>query len=73
MEKQISKIIDEFYDIGMVIGVCEIFGGFTNRGFGIRSCKDGDCRTYFVRKYRDGVTFQEIQLEHALINHAMKN
>ena len=73
MEKQISKIVEDLYDMGAVIDVYEIFGGFTNRGFGIRTRKDSDRNTYFVRQYRDGVTLEEIRFEHALINHAIGN
>ena len=73
MEKQISEIVEDLYDMGAVIDVYEIFGGFTNRGFGIRTRKDSDNNTYFVRQYRDGVTLEEIRFEHALINHAIGN
>lgn len=73
MEKQISEIVEDLYDMGAVIDVYEIFGGFTNRGFGIRTRKDSDSNTYFVRQYRDGVTLEEIRFEHALINHAIGN
>jgi homoserine kinase type II len=73
LEKQISELIETFYDIGKVSLVYEIFGGFTNRGFGIRTYKDHDSRTYFVRKYKDGVSIEDIQFEHALIHHAIKN
>ncbi len=73
MEKQISKIIKEHYDIGIVSDVYEIFSGFNNRSFGIRTRKDSDSKTYFVRQYKSGATLKEIQFEHALINHAIGN
>ncbi len=73
MEKQISEIIEKHYDIGTVNDVYEIFGGFNNRSFGIRTRKDSDNKTYFVRQYKGGATLKEIQFEHALINHAIED
>ncbi len=69
LENQISRIIEEHYDIGTVSDVYEIFGGFTNRVFGVRTREKND--TYFVRRYRKGVILEEIQFEHGLINHAI--
>ena len=40
LEKLISELIEKLYDIGTVSEVTEILGGFTNRGFGIRTQKD---------------------------------
>ena len=61
MEKQLSEIVEDLYAIGTVINVYEIFAGFTNRGFGIRTRKGSDSNTYFVRQYKDGVTLKEIR------------
>jgi len=66
LEKLISELIEKLYDIGTVSEVTEILGGFTNRGFGIRTQKDSNSSVYFVRRYKDVVTRKEIQFEHAL-------
>ncbi len=73
LEKLISELIEKLYDIGTVSEATEILGGFTNRGFGIRTQKDSNSSVYFVRRYKDVVTRKEIQFEHALINHAIGN
>ena len=72
LERQISEIIEKYYDIGTVREVTEIHGGYNNRGFCIRTRRDRHSHTYFVRQYKDGVTRKEIQFEHALINHAIE-
>ena len=73
VREQITEIVEDLYDIGNVLDVHEIFGGFTNRSFGIRVRRDGREQTYFVRKYKPGTTREEIRFEHALIRHAIEN
>jgi homoserine kinase type II len=72
LEKQLCELIEKFYDIGAVRGLSEIFGGFNNRSFTVRAGKGHDTRTYFMRKYRDGMDIEEIRFEHALIRHAIE-
>ena len=72
MEKQISDLIEKFYDIGTVIDLTEILGGCNNRGFCTLTQKGSDSHTYFVRQYKSGVTRKEILFEHALIIHAIE-
>lgn len=71
--EQIIEIVESLYDIGTVTAVYEIFGGFTNRSFGIDMLKDGCQKTYLMRKYQYGITVEEIRFEHALIRHAINN
>ena len=73
MRKQITEIVESFYDIGSVTAVYEIFGGYTNRSFGIEVLKDGCDRTYFMRMYNPNVVAGEIRFEHALVRHAIQN
>ena len=72
-DQQIIDIVENFYDIGTVTAVDEILGGYNSRSFGLQTHKDGCARTYFLRKYKDGVSVGEIRFEHALISHAIKN
>jgi homoserine kinase type II len=72
-DKQITEIVESLYDIGTVTAVHEIFGGFNSRSFGIEALKDGCAKTYFLRKYKFGVSAGEIRFEHALISHAIKS
>jgi len=73
LREQITEIVESLYDIGTVTAVYEILGGFTNRSFGIDALKDGCKKTYFMRKYKYGITVEEISFEHALIMHAINN
>jgi len=72
-DKQITEIVESLYDIGTVTAVNEIFGGFNSRSFGIEALKDGCAKTYFLRKYKTGISAGEIRFEHALISHAIEN
>lgn len=73
LREQITEIVEDLYDIGMLTDVYEIFGGYNNRSFGIHTCKEGCDDLYFMRKYKYGITSEEICFEHSLINHAIQN
>ncbi len=71
--EQVTAVVENFYDIGRVTGVREIFGGFTNRSFGVRVEKNGAVDEIFVRRYKSGIDIGEIRFEHRLIGHAIEN
>ncbi|SMD13849.1 phosphotransferase [Sporomusa malonica] len=73
LRTQIIELIEENYDLGKVIEVYEIFGGYVNRSFGIYVEKDGGQKEYFVRKYKSGITDKEIMFEHKLIDFSIEN
>jgi homoserine kinase type II len=73
LRNQIVEAIEANYDLGKVVDVYEIFGGYVNRSFGIYTEKDGQRHEYFVRKYKLGVTEKEILFEHKLIMFALEN
>ena len=73
LRTQIIELIEENYDLGKVIEVYEIFGGYVNRSFGIYVLKDGKQSEYFVRKYKNDITDKEIMFEHKLIEFSIKN
>lgn len=70
---QVAEIVENLYDLGSVTDVREIFGGFTNRSFGVRVEKEGAAAQFFVRRYKAGIDFGEIRFEHRLIDHAIEN
>ncbi|MDW7674986.1 MAG: phosphotransferase [Bacillota bacterium] len=70
---QIADIVNSYYDIGTVSEVYQIFGGYVNKSFGVYTVKDGKKCEYFVRKYKVGITEQEILFEHSFINCAIEN
>jgi homoserine kinase type II len=71
LRNQIVEVIEGNYDLGKVVDVYEIFGGYVNRSFGIYTEKNGRRNEYFVRKYKLGVKEQEILFEHKLIMFAL--
>ncbi|NYE58517.1 phosphotransferase [Carboxydothermus ferrireducens] len=75
-ESFIHNIIEEVmqeYDLGEVVEVFEIFGGYVNRSFGVITSKNGSTNKYFVRWYKKEIKEEEILFEHSLINYAIKN
>ncbi len=68
-----NQVVDALkgYDLGVVTDVYEIFGGYTNRSFGILTEKDGTQHEYFVRKYKYGIAETEILLEHTMIDYSI--
>ena len=69
LRQQLVEIMEEFYDLGRVQEVYEIFGGYINRSYGLVVQKDGIRKNYFLREYKPGIAEHEIKFEHALINH----
>ncbi len=71
--ERLSEIVENLYDIGVVVEATEIFGGVTNRGFNVVMDKRGRRKSYFLRAYKHGITENEIRFEHALCEHAIRN
>jgi homoserine kinase type II len=69
LRQQLFEIIEEFYDLGRVQEVYEIFGGYINRSYGLVVQRDGIRKDYFLREYKHSIAEDEIKFEHALINH----
>jgi homoserine kinase type II len=66
---QLAEVVATDYDLGEVVRVEQIFGGFENLSFAVIT-KDGDGeRRNFVRKYKRGTIEREIRYEHALVRH----
>jgi homoserine kinase type II len=66
---QLAEVVATDYDLGEVLRVEQIFGGFENLSFAV-IVKDGDGeRRNFVRKYKYGTVEREIRYEHALVRH----
>jgi homoserine kinase type II len=68
----ITEVVS-LYEIGTVIDVYEIFGGYVNRSFGVYTNHNGQTEEYFIRMYKKGVTDKEIQFEHSLIDFIKEN
>jgi homoserine kinase type II len=74
LHNQISELFDQHYKhLGQIVEIHEVFGGYTNRSFGVVLEKDGQRLDYFVRKYKAEATDHDVLMEHGLISHALKN
>ena len=73
LREQIIEVVEAHYDVGKVIDTYEIFGGYVNRSFKVIVEKQGEIRNYFLRKYKFGITENEILFEHAMITHTKEN
>ena len=69
LPRQLVDIMAEFYDLGRVQEVCEIFGGYVNRSYRLVVQRAGIRNDYFLREYKPGIAEDQIKFEHALINH----
>ncbi|MDR3038078.1 MAG: phosphotransferase [Candidatus Adiutrix sp.] len=74
---QIKEVVENNYDLGRVLEVYEIFGGYVNRSFGVVCEKGGRTEEYFVRKYKarfhSEANPNDILYEHNLINYCLAN
>ena len=66
---QVTEVVAGEYDLGEVVRVDPILGGFENLSFGVRTRGDAGEHRYFVRKYKHGSAEREIRYEHALVRH----
>ena len=73
LREQIVEVVEGYYDLGRVLDVDEIFGGYINRSFKFTVRKDGTEADYFLRKYKKGATEDEILFEHDMISHSIAN
>ena len=66
---QLAEVVDSDYDLGAVVRVEQVLGGYVNLSFAVVTAgADGEHR-YFVRKYNRATTEREVRFEHALVNH----
>jgi len=66
---ELAEVVASDYDLGEVVGVEQIFGGYCNLSFAVRTRTAAGEQRYFVRKYGRSITEREIRFEHALVNH----
>lgn len=71
LRNQVVDLVENHYDLGRVQDVYEVFGGYTNRSFGVICDRDGQKGEYFVRKYKAAALDEDVALEHQLINYAI--
>ena len=65
---EINNVLSH-YDLGELVDYEVNERGFVNAAFAINTLLAGDCRRFFLRKYKRGVQEEELQFEHSLIDH----
>lgn len=69
VSSQLAEVINEDYNLGEVVRVDQVFGGYVNLSFAVCTRAEDGEHKYFVRKYSRGITEDEVRFEHALVNH----
>jgi homoserine kinase type II len=69
LSSQLAEVVASDYDLGEVLRVEQIFGGYVNLSFAVVVATPEGERRFFVRKYNRATTEREIRFEHALVNH----
>ena len=67
--REFTEIIEEWYDLGRIVEILEIPGGYENRSYRIEVDGDSAARRFFLRRYKHGTTESRIHFEHALLNY----
>jgi homoserine kinase type II len=68
---RLKEVID-LYEIGELVAVERNKRGFVNTCYMIETRDANKQHRYFVRKYKPGIRAEELQFEHALIDHLTK-
>ncbi len=66
---QIAGVVNDDWDLGEVVRVERIFGGYCNASFSVWTRREDGEHLYFVRKYNPAITEREVLFEHALLTH----
>jgi homoserine kinase type II len=67
LSDQLAEVLAEDYDLGDVVRVEQVFGGYVNLSFVVVTRTDDGLQRYFVRKYNRHIEEREIRFEHALV------
>lgn len=70
---QVREIVEEHYNIGKLLDMYQIYGGYVNTTFGLYTELDGQKYTWIMRKYRRGKTVDALLFEHKLLKHAREH
>ena len=73
LSSQLAEVVATDYDLGEVVRVEQVFGGFENLSFAVCTKDAQGEHRYFVRKYKYGTGEREIRYEHALVRHIRGN
>ena len=66
---QLAEVVTTDYDLGEVLRVEQILGGYVNLSFAVIVATPEGERRFFVRKYKASTSERDVRFEHALVNH----
>ena len=66
---RIQSILKEKYDLGRLVRIAEIFGGYCNKSYGVWILQEDGLKKYLLRQYNPNLAESEIRFEHALLTH----
>jgi homoserine kinase type II len=66
---QLAEVVTTDYDLGEVLRVEQILGGYVNLSFAVVVATPEGERRFFVRKYKASTSERDVRFEHALVNH----
>jgi homoserine kinase type II len=69
LSDQLAEVVAEDYELGEVVRVEQVLGGYVNLSFVVVTRSDDGLQRYFVRKYNRHIEEREIRFEHALVDH----
>jgi len=70
---EIQFLLEGHYDLGELIHLEEILGGYCNKSYGLTAARGGASRKFLLRGYNPRIVESEIRFEHALIKHLRRN
>jgi len=73
LAETIRRLMEENYDLGKLVRVNEILGGYCNKSYAVRMSAGKRVHRYFLRLYNPNVIENEILFEHALLKHWRSN
>ncbi len=68
---ELSEVLSH-YELGQLVAFERDRRGTVNTSFAIETVQDGQRRRYFLRRYKREIRPEEIQFEHALIDHIVR-
>jgi homoserine kinase type II len=69
---QLEEIFRRDYDLGPVVRIEQIFGGYVNQSFAVWTRTHAGEHKYFVCKYNKAIIQSEVLFQHRLVNHIVR-
>jgi homoserine kinase type II len=73
IEQAVVDVLNHHYNLGEIISISQLFGGYVNQSFAVVTQNGKERKTYFVRRYKQGIMDNEVKLEHSYIQHICQN